>query len=66
MTTHEAAPDPRTTLKENLWGQGVPDTAAGELIAAWEAHARDVGMSESDAAYWTLAAAWIDEERGAS
>jgi hypothetical protein len=66
MTTDDRSPDPRDTLKEDLWGQGVPDAAAEELIAAWEAHARDAAISEDDAGYWGLAAAWIDRVRGAS
>jgi hypothetical protein len=66
MTTDDRSPDPRDTLKDELWGQGVPDAAAEELLAAWEAHARDAAISEADPAYWTIAADWIDRERGAS
>ena len=66
MTTDDRSPDPRRVLKDDLWAQGVPDDAAEELIAAWEAHARDAGISPLDAGYWSLAASWIDRERGAS
>lgn len=66
MTTNDAAPDPRQALKDDLWGQGVPDAATEELLAAWEAHAREAGVTKADPAYWTHAAAWIDGARGAS
>jgi hypothetical protein len=59
-------PDPRQALKDELWGMGVPDAAAEEMLATWEAHALEAGIRRDDAAYWTLAAAWIDEARGAS
>ena len=59
-------PDERQALKDELWGQGVPDAAAEELLTAWEAHAREAGVTAADPGYWTQAAAWIDGERGAS
>jgi len=62
----DGGPDPRQALKDELWGMGVPDATAEELIAAWEAHARVAGITRDDTAYWVLAAAWIDRERGAS
>jgi len=64
--TDDGGADPRRALKDELWGMGVPDAAAEELIAAWEVHARATGIARDDAAYWHLAAAWIDRERGAS
>ncbi len=68
MTTERADQDldPRQALKDELWGMGVPDAAAEELLAAWEAHAVEAGIPRDDPAYWALGATWIDQARGAS
>jgi hypothetical protein len=55
----------RDTLKDELWGQGVPDDLAEALIARWEASDASRAV-QGDDRYWDRALEWIDRERGAS
>jgi len=54
----------RADLKDRLWGEGVTDDLAETWIARWEAEAVARGIPR-DAAFWRMAAGWIDRERGA-
>lgn len=42
---------------------GMPETAAGALLDAWEREAVARGLTRSDPAWWATGEAWMEEQR---